>query len=215
MARMGGCMNIENGYVNNGEIYIQIGVRKQYNEKNNNGVMVEYVTEFSRNISDRDSYCIDSRGVDSFFYKFGDKLMECNRNIPYDRYISFDELDNGYIELFDFINGSVFIGREFIRLEPVITYLNNECKMNDKAYLCSDSKYIVLYAKDNVFLAKYICGRYEEYCIIDCRYITDGMYKFIGNVYDEYSDRGKVYLEIVNQVKEYIEKMNRARVKKK
>ena len=192
-------------------IYIQKGVKKIYND---NSLGVEYVSEFPLNISDRDGYCIDSRGVDSFFYRINGGLMECNSNIPYVRYVSLEDIDNGYISLFKFINEGLFIGREFIRTSPMITYIDGY-KIKDNAYLCSDSKYIVIYAMNNIFLAKYICGNNEEYCIIDCRYINDGMYGFVGDVYEEYSDRYRVYFEIVKQIGDYCKEKSKVMVRGK
>lgn len=194
------------------EVYIQRGVKKVYN----NGYF-EYVSDFSMNIDDRDGYCIDSRGVNSFFYKIDGecRFVECNSNISYDRYVSLNEIKSGYINLYDFIDNGIFVGREFIRTVPVITYLNKDNIFKDNAYLCSESKYIVLYAKDNMFLAKYIYGNYEEYCIIDCRYVNDGMYKFIGDVYEEYMDKEMVCLEIFKQIDDYCEKKSKVKVKNK
>ena len=131
-----------------------------------------------------------------------------------DRYISLDELNNGYIKLSDFIKNARFIGREFKRIGPGITYYGIDrdmAKIRDSRYLeideyGYDDKYIVLYEKDNTFKVRYICGNSRWYGIVDCIYIQDGMYKFIGPVYEEYRDKEKVYLEIVEQIDSYTKK---------
>lgn len=197
---------------NNYDIYIQRGIRK-INYSGSNKDKVEYVNEFIIDENDNIKFCIDSRGIDSFFYVIevfaGYRLIECNKYNGINRYISKDELNRGYIKLDDFIKEGKFIGREFRRIEPVITYYGtgtNKCRIIDNRYLdlnqygYKDVKYIVLYEKDNVFLAKFIYFDKEYYGIVDCRYIQDRMYKFIGNVYDEYRDRERVYLEIVEQI---------------
>ena len=201
MDRLGGSMD---------NIYIQKGVRKIYNNDRDN---ILYVTKFDIDVRNRDGYCIDSRNVDSFFYgyreDYGYRMSPCCDNIVSDRMISFDELDRGYIRLDKFIEDGEFIGREFRRLCPVITYYGVDgdySRIIDNRYLKIDgynNKYVVLYMKDNMFLVKYICGKYELYGIIDCRYIQDGMYEFIGDIYLEYMDRDMVYLDIVKQIDDY------------
>ena len=194
------------------DIYIQKGVRKIYNNDRDN---VLYADEYDIDVRNRDGYCIDSRNVDSFFngYRedYGYRMSPCCDNIVSDRKISFDELHRGYIRLDEFVKEGEFIGREFKRLCPVITYYGTDrdySRIIDNRYLkidVYDNKYIVLYRKDNVFLVKYICGKYELYGIVDCRYIQDGMYEFIGDVYLEYMDRESIYLDVVKQMDRYCE----------
>ena len=201
-------------------IYIQKGVKKIYCNDIDN---VLYVSEFDMDVRDRDGYCIDSRNVDSFFCVNIDndkcRMFSFNDNTIKERYISLDELDRGYISLFDFIKEGKFIGREFRRISPMITYYGvdgDNARIIDNRYLdmdCYDSKYIVLYEKDNTFLVKYMYSNKGLYVIIDCRYIQDGMYEFIGDVYVEYMDREKVYLDIVKQLDSYCENDIKKKVK--
>ena len=210
MDKLGGSMEYN--------IYIQKGVKKIYNNDRDN---VLYVSEYDMDVRNRDGYCIDSRYVDSFFYGYresdGYRMSPCYGNIVSDRMISFDELDRGYIRLDKFIRDGEFVGREFKRLCPVITYYGIDgdySKIIDNRYLKIDgysNKYVVLYRKDDIFLVKYICGRYELYSIVDCRYIRDGMYEFIGDVYLEYIDGDMVYLDIVKQIDRYCKKKIRLR----
>lgn len=216
MDKLGGNMDSNN-------IYIQKGVRKVYYRDNE--IDVEYITKFSIDVRDRNGYCIDSRGVDSFFYGIEDidgcKMVECNKDRGINRHISLDELNRGYIKLSDFIRDGKFIGREFKRFLPVVTYCGTDkdrCEIRDGRYLeidgyGYDSKYIVLYEKDNTFLVKYMYDNNIMYGIIDCRYIQDGMYKFVGPVYDEYKDRDMVYSEIVSQIDCYNKMDVKTRVK--
>ena len=138
-------------------VYIQKGVKKIYNDDKDN---ILYVTDFDMDVRKRDGYCIDSRNVDSFFYGYrendGYRMSLCDSDIFSDRKISFDELDRGYIRLDEFIRDGKFIGREFRRLCPVITYYGVDedySRIIDNRYLKIDgynNKYIVLYRKDNV-----------------------------------------------------------------
>lgn len=67
-----------------------------------------------------------------------------------------------------------------------------------------ETKYIVLYATQELFLIKRkdrILG--EEYALINSRYTLDGNYEFFGPVYGEYRDTNKVYTEILEQVNGY------------
>ena len=196
-------------------IYIQKGVKKIYNDDKDN---VLYVTEFDMDITNRKGYCIDSRYVDCFFYGYrendGYRMSLCNNDIVSDRKISIDELDRGYIRLDEFIMNGEFIGREFRRLFPVITYCGDNNKLVDNRYLGINDyngKYIVLYSKDNVFFVKYMYGKNELYDVVDCRYIQDGNYEFYGYVYKEYMDREKVYLDIVKQIDGYCKKKVKVR----
>ena len=205
---------------NDSEIYIQKGVRKVYYNKD---IRDDYVVEFSNDVRNRDSYCIDSRGADSFFYVVEDtdgyRLIECNKDIGVNRYISLNELNYGYIKLSDFLRDAKYIGRGFKRIEPVITYYGTDidiCRIIDNMYLeidGYDNKYIVLYEKDNIFLVKYMFGYNEWYSIIDCRYIQDGNYQFYGKVYEEYKNIDRVYLEIMEQINSFSKKEDKIRVK--
>lgn len=209
------------------DIYIQKGVRKISYKNNYDKHKIEYITEFINNNRNDNSYCIDSRGIDSFFYGFevfaGYRIVEYNKDNAIDRYITLDELNNGYIKLFDFIMASKFIGREFIRTEPVITYYNTKegtTKIIDNRYLKKEQygyndKHIVLYEKDNTFLVKYIYQNNECYGIVDCRYIQDGKYEFIGNVYEEYKDRNTIYLDIIKQIENHNKNNGISRIRKK
>ena len=191
-------------------IYIQKGVKKVYNDDRDN---ILYVSEFDMDIRNRNGYCIDSRYVDCFFYGYrendGYRMVSLNENIISESFVTYDELNKGYINLYDFINEGKFIGREFRRLCPVITYYGidgDNSRIIDNRYLKIDgydNKYIVLYENNNTFLIKYMYGNKKLYGIVDCRYIQDGMYEFIGNVYEEYMDRENVYEDIVKQLDIY------------
>lgn len=190
-------------------IYIQKGVRKRYYSEFKED---EYVFEYPLNIGDRDGYCIDTRGVDSFFFVISeegryrlieiDKYDNLNRGIKRD-YISINELNKGYIKLSEFIKEAEYVGREFRRTVPVITYCNNT-SIKDNSYLdrygFENNKHIVLYMKDNTCLVKYMCSYGSGYCIIDCRYIQDSNYEFIGSIYEEYRDRLKVYFDVLKEI---------------
>ena len=211
MDKLGGSMD---------NIYIQKGVKKIYNDDRDN---VLYADEYDIDVRNRDGYCIDSRNVDSFFYGDIDgdmcRMLSLSENMVKERYISLDELDRGYIRLDKFIMDGKFIGREFRRVSSVITYYGidkDDSKIIDNRYLKIDdydNKYIVLYEKDNTFLVKYVYGNKVLYGIIDCRYIQDGNYEFIGDIYEEYINREKVYLDIVKQMDIYCKNDIKKRIK--
>ena len=105
----------------------------------------------------------------------------------------------------EFLKKATFVGRQFNRTKPITSALGKE----DKSYMNSNSgisetKYIVIYATQELFLIKRInriLG--QKYDLIDSRYALDGNYEFFGPVYEEYSDTNKVYREILEQVKGY------------
>lgn len=209
-----------------GEIFIQRGARKVYH--NNTDMQDEYVIEYSLDIMDRNNYCIDTRGVDSFYQIFFDeeqfKFYQYRSDV-YDKYfevgnISLEKINEGYIRLVDFLKEAVFVGREFKRILPVITYYgtnNIKYSMKDNAYLDVDDigKNIVLCMKDNIFLVKHISRFGEEYRIIGCNYIFDGNYEFYGDVYEEYKNMDRVYLEIIEQINNFGKKSGITKVRKK
>ena len=201
-------------------IYIQKGVKKIYS---NDRDKIMYVIEYDMDVRNRDGYCIDSRNVDCFYIgykeKDGYRMNSLNDIRVRYWYISFDELDKGYIRLDEFIKNGKFIGREFRRISPLITYYgvdSDNSRIIDNRYLKIDdydNKYIVLYEKDNTFLVKYVYGNKGWYGIIDCRYIQDGNYEFIGDIYLEYMDREKVYLDIVKQIDDYCKRNIKKKIK--
>ena len=58
-------------------------------------------------------------------------------------------------------------------------------------------------------------GNKVLYGIIDCRYIQDGNYEFIGDIYLEYMDRDMVYSETIKQIDSYNKKCVKTRIKVK
>jgi len=151
--------------------------------------------------------------------------------------VSLDDINKRFIKLYDFIKDAKFIGREFRRIQPVCRYskyksisngfvrgirrlmlVPNNCGIiEDSSYMESydNSKNIVLYMKDNMLLVKYISRYGEFYKIIDCSYVCDGNYEFIGDVYLEYMDRDRVYSEIVEQINGYNMKDVKTRIRKR
>lgn len=110
------------------------------------------------------------------------------------------ELNEDFFPLFQFINNSVFVGREFKRTKPVQISKNYAFKkyIPDSLY---NTRYIVLYTTQELFLAiktdDYL--KSKEYIIVEKRYIEDGCYEFFGKTYNEYHNPLKVYIEIAMQ----------------
>jgi len=154
---------------------------------------------------------IDYSGTDSFWQLYtingiNCKLCECRKLYGLERnYNSPEKINADFIKLSEFLNKATFVGRKFNRTKPIISMMNKI----DKSYMSTDldiysTKYIVLYATQNLFLIKRIdrvLG--EKYALINSRYTLDGNYQFFGPVYDEYRDKNKVYQEILTQVSGY------------
>ena len=154
---------------------------------------------------------IDYSGTDSFWQLYtingiNCKLCECMNLYGLERnYNSPQKINADFIKLSEFLNKATFGGRKFKRTKPIISMMNK----TDKSYMPIDNdiyatKYIVLYATQDLFLIKRIDGVLgEKYALINSGYTLDGNYQFFGPVYDEYRDKNKVYQEILTQVSEY------------
>lgn len=154
----------------------------------------------------------------------------CNYGITCEFYgLSLEDINKRFIKLFDFLNDSKFVGREFRRTKPIYRYSNVFINTGfvrgigrtmigpkkiiaDSSFMDSiqdSSKIIILYMKDNILLAKKIENNNfleDKYMIIGYNYTMDGNYEFIGDVYEEYRDRNMVYSEIVEQINNYNKK---------
>lgn len=115
-----------------------------------------------------------------------------------------EELEKEFTSLHDFLNTATFVGKEFNRTKPIISELTNK---DDISYMSQTSipihptKYIVLYATQDLFLIKEIDYYFgERYDLINSRYTLDGNYIFHGQTYNEYKDKNKVYKEIFEQI---------------
>lgn len=114
-----------------------------------------------------------------------------------------EELEKEFTSLYDFLNIATFVGKFFYRTTPI--FYNS---IVDKSYIYNEKtikylpRYIILYATQDLFLAKEIDNKFNEiYVLIDSRYTLDGNYAFYGKVFDEYKDKNKVYCEILEQIK--------------
>ena len=225
-----------------GDIFLQRGVKRVFRE-NGKIICIDYINDDlvngDNNYIERSGaddiyqlYGYDMNGFKMNQYStYGDLVFEIEN-------ISLDELNKRFIKLSDFIRDAKFVGREFRRIQPVCRYSKYKVVSNgsfrginrrtlicdrksniitDRSFMDLDGnvKNIVLYMKDNMFLVKCITRFEEFYRIIDCSYVCDGNYEFIGNVYKEYMDRDKVYLEIVKQIDSYNKKCVKTKIKVK
>lgn len=120
-------------------------------------------------------------------------------------YSSFDELNKNFIRLSDFLKIAKFVGREFKRNKPIKDYAGEDDN-SFRQIIDNRTKYIVLYATQELFLIKRVDKYRDKYALINSRYTLDGNYEFFGPVYEEYRDTKKVYSEIFNQVSEQMKK---------
>lgn len=224
-----------------GDIFLQRGVKRVFRE-NGQIIHIDYINDDSVN---GDNFCIDRSGADDIYQLYGYDMNGFKMNqystdgiLVYElEKMSLDDINKRFIKLSDFIKDGKFVGREFRRTQPVCRYskyksvyngyvggirrlmsVPNSCGViKDRSYMESyeNSKNIVLYVKDNMFLVKYINRYGEIYKIIDCSYVCDGNYEFYGDVYEEYMDRDMVYSEIVSQIDSYNRKCVKTRIKVK
>lgn len=182
--------------------------------------------------------CIDNSGVSDIYQLYGYDIggYQINQYACYGSIIlelenmSLDEINKRFIKLSDYLRDAQFVGREFRRIQPVYRYskfridtirgridrTRNYNTITDRSFMSDcDSKHIVLYMKDNIFLVKDISCLGEFYRIIAGDYTYDGNYEFYGDVYEEYNDRDKVYLEIMEQIDSYNQIDTRTRIKRR
>lgn len=152
---------------------------------------------------------LDYSGTSSFWQVFTANgqnyiMRECKEfEIVQKEYNSIKELNKHFIKLSDFLNESIFIGREFKRTKPIKIRTGK----NDRSYMKEfkgTPQIIVLYAAKDLFLAikitkSQILGG-DRYILINSEYTLDENYYFFGPEYVEYRDKNKVYREILEQV---------------
>lgn len=120
-------------------------------------------------------------------------------------YNSVEEMNKDFIKLTEFLKKSTYVGMEFVRTKPIVTYDNkfdrSFMKINP---LLEEEKHIVLYAMQDLFLIRVIDDPFikDRYELVNSKYTLDGNYKFIGKVYSEYKDKTKVYKEIYEELRE-------------
>lgn len=123
-------------------------------------------------------------------------------------YQTIEELKRDFTPLRDFLNIAKFIGREFKRTAPTTTIDGKE----DKSYMnlfSNSDKCIVLYACQDLFLARYEGWPDSSYRLINSRYTLDGKYQFFGPIKKEYEDKTRIYKEILEQIQGYSIKRDR------
>ena len=224
-----------------GDLFLQRGVKRVFRE-NGQIIHIDYIND---DLVNGDNFCIDRGGADDIYQLYGYDMNGFKMNqyttggtLVYELgKMSLDDINKRFIKLSDFINDGKFVGREFRRTQPVCRYskyksvyngyvggirrlklVPNSCGViEDRSYMESydNSKNIVLYVKDNMFLVKYISRFGEFYTIIDCSYTSDGNYEFCGDVYEEYMNRDMVYSDIVDQINSYNKKCIKTRIKVK
>jgi len=224
-----------------GDIFLQRGVKRVFRE-NGKIIRIDYIND---DLVIGDNNYIDRGGADDIYQLYGYDMNGFKINqystdgiLVYEIVnVSLDDINKRFIKLYDFIKDAKFIGREFRRIQPVCRYskyksisngfvrgirrlmlVPNNCGIiEDSSYMESydNSKNIVLYMKDNMLLVKYISRYGEFYKIIDCSYVCDGNYEFIGDVYLEYMDRDRVYFEIVEQIDRYSKGDSKIKVKRR
>lgn len=214
---------MENNIIINGDIYLKRGPEIFNPDSSLDDEINELEFETSKEIPDFELFDYlekfksirgmagqqDYWGTDSFWKMFTDgetfEMLECRQPYLKKSYSSFDELNKNFIRLSDFLKIAKFVGREFKRNKPIKDYAGEDD--NRYCLLKNDgTKYVVLYATQELFLIKWINNLFDEYALIKSRYTSDGNYEFFGPVHEEYRDTKKVYSEIFNQVSEQMKK---------
>lgn len=132
--------------------------------------------------------------------------MKSNEQHPLIKdYNSVEKMNKDFIKLTEFLKKSTYVGMEFVRTKPIVTYDNkfdrSFMKINP---LLEEEKHIVLFAMQDLFLIRVIDDPFikDRYELVNSKYTLDGNYKFIGKVYSEYKDKTKVYKEIYEELRE-------------
>lgn len=115
-----------------------------------------------------------------------------------------ESLEEQFTSLYDFLNIATFIGKEFNRTKPLklLSGIDKSYTHEESTSKCS-TKYIVLYATQDLFLIKRIEYDYsKKYDLINSYYTLDGNYAFYGETHDEYRDKNKIYNEILEQIEQ-------------
>lgn len=166
---------------------------------------LESLEEYKNNLDSQETR-INYSGTNTFWQLYTPDsnriFMISNELYPLIKdYKSVENMNKDFIKLSDFLDISVFVGKEFVRTAPRITSRGKIDKGFMKTTLTKE-KCIVLYAMQDLFLIivkddPFIDDRYE---LVSSKYTLDNNYKFIGKEYREYKDKAKVYKEIFKQL---------------
>lgn len=166
---------------------------------------LEPLEDYKKNLDSQETR-INYSGTNTFWQLYtpeGNNIfMVSNELYPLIKsYKDIESMNKDFIKLSDFLNISVFVGKEFVRTSPRITSRGKIDKDFMKTTLAKE-KYIVLYAMQDLFLIRvkddpFIDDRYE---LVSSKYTLDNNYKFIGKEYSEYRDKTKVHKEIFKQL---------------
>lgn len=166
---------------------------------------LEPLEDYKKNLDSQETR-INYSGTNTFWQLYtpeGNNIfMVSNEVYPLIKsYKDIESMNKDFIKLSDFLNISVFVGKEFVRTSPRITSRGKIDKDFMKTTLTKE-KYIVLYAMQDLFLIRvkddpFIDDRYE---LVSSKYTLDNNYKFIGKEYSEYRDKTKVHKEIFKQL---------------
>lgn len=166
---------------------------------------LESLEDYKKNLDSQETR-INYSGTNTFWQLYtpeGNNIfMVSNELYPLIKsYKDIKSMNKDFIKLSDFLNISVFVGKEFVRTSPRITSRGKIDKDFMKTTLTKE-KYIVLYAMQDLFLIRvkddpFIDDRYE---LVSSKYTLDNNYKFIGKEYSEYRDKTKVHKEIFKQL---------------
>lgn len=107
------------------------------------------------------------------------------------KYKSKEELEKDFVSLRDFFSEAEYIGRHFLRTEPLYGNMN---------FTIPDDQITVLYAtKDLMLIENNIMGN-KKFQMLPPRYLRDGKYTFYGEKNLEYLDTPELYQAIFKQI---------------
>lgn len=140
---------------------------------------------------------VDYSGCDNFWIEKeqdGKKITLVSQSVIQleKEFDSFDELDNFFIDLREFLDQAKYVGKKFKRTAKV--------DGRDISYMENDERPLVLFATDsNILVLDSFLGE-TKYEMISPRYFDDGNFEFVGEVDNSYNDKEAVYQAISKQI---------------
>ena len=102
-----------------------------------------------------------------------------------------------YVRLLDFLKEAKYIGKEFIRTEPLLKDGNK-----DTSYIKQDpyESTTVLYKTDYAMLVEYKSRHVHYFEMLKPEYFIDNNYTFIGNTQKIYENKKETYMEVIGEI---------------
>ena len=145
-----------------------------------------------------EDYYVNYEGTGEFWIREDYNNGIVVTNYSWGRTLTFsseEELNNQFINLKDFMKNAEYIGRYFLRTEPLVDlpgYIKNDAymsKFKSSLVIYSNGAYMLTVDQDPYDMSK-------RYGIIESRFLYDSKYKFIGVKDYNYENRDEVYEDV-------------------